>query len=433
MIRHITIYLAALLCASAASAVTIDSRQCVEMALESNADLRIAVNAREQASLQRGIARTAYLPNFAGSAMGVSRMPDQEMMGMTLNMKAMWMAGINLTQPVYAGGKIIAANKLASIGVKASDQQIRMTRAEVISNAQNAYWTYVAVLAKVRMMQSYVAQIDTAYSQTESALTAGMVTRNDLQRIEARRAQVLYQLGQAESGANLSRMNLCHVIGVGSETEITPADTEVEIDIPDNIGDYNLLDRPEVALLHYDVDAKRQQIAVTRADFLPSLGLMAGWSAYGNIRMSGYMQDATGNYTPFSTNYRDHGWSIMASLSVPIWHWGEGIKKVRHARIEADNARILLDDRIRMLDLEVHQAISNVDTGQELLRSARVAMTAADATLANITQSYELGLSPLTDLLDAQSQWQTAASDLIEASAQLRIYCVEYLRVTGRL
>ena len=154
MIRHITIYLAALLCASAASAVTIDSRQCVEMALESNADLRIAVNAREQASLQRGIARTAYLPNFAGSAMGVSRMPDQEMMGMTLNMKAMWMAGINLTQPVYAGGKIIAANKLASIGVKASDQQIRMTRAEVISNAQNAYWTYVAVLAKVRLMQS---------------------------------------------------------------------------------------------------------------------------------------------------------------------------------------------------------------------------------------------------------------------------------------
>lgn len=433
MIRHITIYLAALLCASAAPAVTIDSRQCVEMALESNADLRIAVNAREQASLQRGIARTAYLPNFAGSAMGVSRMPDQEMMGMTLNMKAMWMAGINLTQPVYAGGKIIAANKLASIGVKASDQQIRMTRAEVISNAQNAYWTYVAVLAKVRMMQSYVAQIDTAYSQTESALTAGMVTRNDLQRIEARRAQVLYQLGQAESGANLSRMNLCHVIGVGSETEITPADTEVEIEIPDNIGDYNLLDRPEVALLHYDVDAKRQQIAVTRADFLPSLGLMAGWSAYGNIRMSGYMQDATGNYTPFSTNYRDHGWSIMASLSVPIWHWGEGIKKVRHARIEADNARILLDDRIRMLDLEVHQAISNVDTGQELLRSARVAMTAADATLANITQSYELGLSPLTDLLDAQSQWQTAASDLIEASAQLRIYCVEYLHVTGRL
>lgn len=433
MIRHITIYLAALLCASAASAVTIDSRQCVEMALESNADLRIAVNAREQASLQRGIARTAYLPNFAGSAMGVSRMPDQEMMGMTLNMKAMWMAGINLTQPVYAGGKIIAANKLASIGVKASDQQIRMTRAEVISNAQNSYWTYVAVLAKVRMMQSYVAQIDTAYSQTESALKAGMVTRNDLQRIEARRAQVLYQLGQVENGANLSRMNLCHVIGVGSETEIIPADNEVEIDIPDNIGDYNLLDRPEVALLHYDVDAKRQQIAMTRADFLPSLGLMAGWSAYGNIKMSGYMQDATGNYVPFSSNYRDHGWSIMASLSVPIWHWGEGIKKVKHARIEADNARILLDDRLKLMDLEVHQAISNVDTGRELLRSARIAMTAADATLANITQSYELGLSPLTDLLDAQSQWQTAASDLIEASAQLRIYCVEYLRVTGRL
>lgn len=433
MIKHISTYIIALSCATSLHAITIDSRQCVDMALESNAELIVADNARKQANLQRGIARTAYLPNFAGSAMGVSRMPNQEYLGMTLNMKAMWMAGINLTQPIYAGGKIVAANKLASIGVKAAAEQHRMTRAEVISDAQNAYWTYVAVLAKVRMMQSYVAQIDTAYTQTCSALEAGMATRNDLQRIEARRAQVSYQLGQAESGANLSRMNLCHVVGIDTDTDIIPADTEVAIEIPENLYDYNVLERPEAVLLHYDADAKRQQIAVTRADYLPSLGLMAGWSAYGNIKMNGFQQDAAGNYIPFNTNIKDHGWTIMASLSVPIWHWGEGIKKVRHARIEADNARILLDDKMKLLDLEIRQAISNVESGNDLLKSAQVAMDAADATLANMTQSYELGLSPLTDFLDAQSQWQSAASDLIEASAQLRIYCVEYLRVTGRL
>lgn len=433
MIKHIIIYAVAILSTASAHALTLDSRRCVEMALESNADLRVAVNSVAQARLQRGVARTAYLPNFAASAMGVNCTPNQEYMGMTINMKAMWMAGINVTQPIYAGGKIVAANKLASIGVKAAGEQQRLTRAQVISDAQNAYWTYVAVLAKERMMQSYVAQIDTAYVQTQSALAAGMVTRNDLQRIEARRAQVLYQLGQVQSGANLSRMNLCHVIGVDTDSIITPTDTEVDIEIPADMQNYDVLDRPEAALLHYDVDAKRQQIAVTRADFLPTLGLMAGWSAYGNIKLNGFQQDATGNYVPFNTKINDHYWTIMASLSVPLWHWGEGIRKVKHARIEADNARILLDDKLKLMDLEIQQAISNVDTGRELLRSARVAMDAADTTLANMTQSYELGLSPLTDLLDAQSQWQSAASDLIEASAQLRIYCVEYLRVTGRL
>lgn len=432
MIKNILVA-AALLMPLGADAITVDARKCVEMALESSADLKVAANSREQAKLQKEVAFTAYLPNFAGSAMGMSRTPDQEMMGMTVNMKAMWMAGINLTQPVYAGGKIVAANKMAKIGVEAAAQQLRMTSAEVNANAQNAYWSYVAVLAKVRMMKSYVAQIDTAYSQTRAALEAGMVTRNDLQRIEARRAQVVYQLGRAESGADLSRMNLCHIIGVDSSEEIIPADTDAEVEMPENLQDYSLLDRPEVALLQCDVDAKNQQVKMTRADFLPSLGLVAGWSAYGNIKMKGFQQDAQGNYHPFSSKMHGDGWSVMASLSVPLWHWGEGYKKVKSARLDAENARITLDDNLKLMDLEVQQAISNVSTGRSLLESARMAMTEADTNLANITSSYELGLCPLTDYLDAQSQWQTSASDLIEASTQLRIYCVEYLRVTGRL
>lgn len=427
------IIFAAMLASPAAAAITVDARKCVEMALESSADMKVAVNSKEQARLQKEVAFTAYLPNFAGSAMGIYRTPDQDMMGMTISMKAMWLAGINVTQPVYAGGKIVAANKMARIGVEAASQQLRMTSAEVSAGAQNAYWSYVAVLAKVRMMKSYVAQIDTAYSQTRSALEAGMVTRNDLQRIEARRAQVLYQLGRTESGADLSRMNLCHIIGVDTSEEIVPADSDAEVELPENLHDYNLFDRPEVALLQCDADAKRQQVKMTRADFLPTLGLMAGWSAYGNIRMKGYQQDAEGNYMPFSSRVKGDGWSVMASLSVPLWHWGEGCKKVKHARIDAENARIALDDNIKLMDLEVRQAISNVDTGRSLLESARLAMAESETNLANITRSYELGLCPLTDYLDAQSQWQTSASDLIEASTQLRIYCVDYLRVTGRL
>lgn len=418
---------------AAAHAITLDARQCVAMALESSADLKVADNSLQQARLQRGIARTAYLPNFAGSVMLNSLLPDMETMGMTINMKAMWLAGINVTQPIFAGGKIIAANKLAGIGVKAAQEQRRMTRAEVSADAQNSYWTYVAILAKVRMMRGYMAQIDSAYNLTKASLEAGMVTRNDLQRVEARRAQILYQLGQVENGANLSRMSLCHTIGVDTETEITPADEDVAVELPDNLHDYSVLDRPEAALLQLDIDAKRQQVNMTRADFLPTLGVMAGWTAYGNIRMSSMQMGPDGNYYPFSSTMNDNLWNIMVSLQVPLWHWGEGIKKVKHARIEAESAEIIREDRLKLMSLEARQAIDNVNSGARLLDAARLSMTQADTNLVNITQAYELGLSSLTDLLDAQSQWHSASSDLIEASTQLRIYCVDYLRVTGRL
>ena len=75
-----------------------------------------------------------------------------------------------------------------------------MTRMDVIANADNAYWNYIAVLAKVDMTRAYLSQIDTVYAQTKTSYEVGMITQTDLVRIDARRSQIIYQLNQAESG-----------------------------------------------------------------------------------------------------------------------------------------------------------------------------------------------------------------------------------------
>ena len=57
----------------------------------------------------------------------------------------------------------------------------------------------------------------------------------------------------------------------------------------------------------------------------------------------------------------------------------------------------------------------------------------ADENLRVMRQQYDNGMAVLTDLLDAQAQWQQARSNLIEAQTQYKLYETEYLRVTGRL
>ena len=46
---------------------------------------------------------------------------------------------------------------------------------------------------------------------------------------------------------------------------------------------------------------------------------------------------------------------------------------------------------------------------------------------------YDTQMATMTDLLDAQSQWQQAQSNLIEAQTQYKIYQTEYLKAVGRL
>ena len=342
------------------------------------------------------------------------------------------MAGLTVTQPVYAGGKIVAANRLAEIGKKAAAEQQRMTRMDVIANADNAYWNYIAVLAKVDMTRAYLSQIDTVYAQTKTSYEVGMITQTDLVRIDARRSQIIYQLNQAESGADLCRLALCNILGVSSDTQIEPIDKDIPVTQPGNLS-ADIANRPELSLLKADVMAKEQQVKITRADFLPTLGVQAGWSAYGNIKMKGYAEGPDGSYHPFSSNTKGNGWLVMASLSVPIFHWGEGIHKVKRAKLEVSNANLTLEKNRRLMNIEAQQTVNNVLNGYKLIESANIAMRQAQLSLDDMKVRYKAGLASLTDMLDAQAQWQTSWSNMIESRTQYQIYTTDYLRATGLL
>lgn len=440
MIRSYIICLclaAAMLPAAAQSAatLTLDAAKAVGMALASDEEVKIADNSAAQARLRQQVARTAYLPDFKGNATTGWMLPDTkyEEMALTLRMRGVYMAGISMTQPIFAGGKIVAANRMAAIGREVAAEQRRMTRDQVAADAETSYWTYVAVRAKVDMVKSYMALLDTALMQTNAALRAGMATENDILRIESRRSQTQYQLESVLAGENLCRMALCTSIGVDTATDLIPADAEIPVDIPGNLYDYDLEARPEARILDGNIRIKQQQVRSTRADYLPVLGFQAGWSAYGNIKMNTIAQTPDGGYMPVSSNISNTGFSFLFSLQVPIFHWGEGVKKVKEQRLEVENARLERDNTMKKLDLQVKQAISNLETGRTMLVSAMKAMDVADASLKSETQRYDVGLSNLTDLLDAQSQWQNARASLIEAQTQLRIYTIDYRLATSTL
>ena len=160
---------------------------------------------------------------------------------------------------------------------------------QVIADADNAYWSLIAVNWKVRMLEAYQAQMNALYQQTEVSVNAGMATTNDLLRISAKRSEINYQLQKAKNGENLCRLALCNVLGCTLDTQIIPVDTVIQIATPRDL-DENISQRPELHLLQSQVDAAKEQIKVTRADILPTIGLMGGYMWYGNMKMKGIMR-----------------------------------------------------------------------------------------------------------------------------------------------
>lgn len=417
--------------ASAQQTLTLNQQQCREMALQNDERIKSMDNAQKQAEIDKQVAFLNYLPTVDGSLLGIYQFASTDMMGMKMEMKPMYMAGLTVQETLYAGGRIKAGNDLAEIGRAVAEQNIRKTRAEVLADVDNAYWTYVSVRKKVEMLKTYVEYIQSLFDQVKISVEAELAVENDLLRINAKKSEIQYNLQKAETGEDLSRMMLCNYIGIDLNTQITPADEKIEITMPENM-DEDISNLPEMHLLNQGVQAKQKQVKMALGEYLPSLVGMFGYSAYRGIKTSG-TQMVDGVAYPFSNKMKSDGASAMVMLSVPIWNWGMGKKSVKKAKLDVLNAQLDLQRNQRLLAIQARSAVKNVQNGYLQVQTAQLGAQQSEENLRVMNDRYENAMSTLTDLLDAQSQWQQAQSNLIEAQTQYKIYQTEYLKAVGRL
>lgn len=77
---------------------------------------------------------------------------------------------------------------------------------------------------------------------------------------------------------------------------------------------HDIVNRPEYRIQEMQVELKDLEIKNTRADFLPTVGISAGYQYMGGMKLAGSSLDMK---IPM----------VMASISIPIFNFGEGRKK----------------------------------------------------------------------------------------------------------
>ena len=412
-------------------------QECRERALQSDEQMKAADLAEKQAKLNRKIAFARYLPWLDGQATGIYR-NDIGIYGVDLKMHGALLAGLTLTQPIYQGGKITAANRLARIGEDVSHEQKRQTRAQLLYDVDNAYYTLIATRAQVAMLESYVKQMQQLYADVKLCVDNGLAIQNDLLRIENEQSQTELLLTRARNGSQVCRMVLASLIGADLDDNIVPADT---FNLT-TVQPYNrktvqpqtdISQRPEVALLQYSIAAAEQQVKISRAALLPSLGLQVGYSGFANVHLKGQLQTFSGDVLYLDQHLHKSSPMVALALKVPIFHWGAEWRNVQKAKMDVERARLDYENKSKKMTVELRQAELNLVTSDEMVETAHKSLAQADENLRVMRERFQVQLATLTDLLDAESCWRRAATSLIDALTQQRIYMTDYLRVTGQL
>ena len=450
------VLLAATLSANAQQTLSLE--ECRNMALQNNHEIKAAQAQTQNATYTQKSYRANYLPSITLNLIGAYSTidgdlglgpqnlpvfkPDQTFKPQTPNMAdKMWlasnlagyayfpgfsasyeigpvlMAGIALEQPIYMGGKIANANKIASKAVELSQANERLSKVNTVKNTDEAYALVVKAKEMQKVARQYNAVLKDLLNNVQKSKNQGMSTGNDVLKVQVKLNESELNLTKADNAVRLAKMNLCHVIGIDLHSDI-----DVQSDYPTiETRQGAVAQRPEALMLAKKVEIAEAKSNVERSALLPEIGAIVSYNYVNGIEVAG------------ENLFNDADLTAMLKVKVPLFNFGKSSNKLWAAKSSLEQTRIEQQDVTEKLELEHQKAVNMLDEAQKELDVANNSLVQAAENMRSSKSLYENGYETLTDHMQSQVMWQQAMAAKVDAEYQLYLAKVDFNRTCGTL
>ena len=346
--------------------------------------------------------------------------------GLRTDTRNIFALSVMMRQPIYMGGAITAANRMADISEAMAANSRQSTKQNTLYDIDQAYWQVVSVKQKENLANSYLKVVKQLDSDVEKMIREGVATRADGLKVKVKVNEAEMNVTQAQDGLVLSKMLLCQLCGLPLDSDITLEDegkTEVAayqevIETGDSAAQEN---RPELKLLQNSVDLAQQSAKLVRAEYLPHIALTGGYFATNPNLFNGFRNRFGG------------AWNVGVLVHVPLWNWMEGAYKVRAAKSAAAIAQLELAEAREKIELQVTQCRFKVKEAGKKLAMAVKNVEKAEENLRCANLGFHEGVMTATEVMEAQTAWVQALSQKIEAETDVQLTQVGLRKALGTL
>jgi outer membrane protein TolC len=221
-------------------------------------------------------------------------------------------------------------------------------------------------------------------------------------------------------------MLLCQMIGLPVNEQITLIDEErEELEIvpaatPAHTEQF-IENRPELKMLDNSVAISREVTHLLKAGNLPQVALMGGYSVSNPNVLNGF-ENKFGGF-----------WNVGVLVRVPIWNWGDFTYKVRASKGATAIAQLERDEAREKMELQVSQSTFKVDEATKRLAMAKKSIERANENLRTADLGFKEGVISPTVVLEAQTAWLQAKSQIIDAEIDVKLSQVNLQKALGEL
>ena len=438
MKKIITIICCFVSCGFAAAQGTYSLEQLKQLAVENNYSLRSARNSIQQSKEVKNEAFTKFFPQISATGFGFQNskpmldidieLPDalaplipEGLIPANISLLKKGVYGsVSAVQPVFMGAQIINGNKLAKVGIEASELQMEVSSDEVEQTTEQYYWQVISLKEKLQTLATVHDMLEQLEKDVSNMVRVGAVNRNDLLQVQLRKGEVESTTLEVENGLATVRQLLAQHVGKTDEAiDVTMPEGFSFGSVPDipvtlrQDHQTALAATPQYRLLERNVESKRLQRAIAVGSNMPSVGVGASYS----------YNDWWGK----NTNAM-----VFAVVSVPISGWWGGSHNIKKQSLSLDDAKEQLQDNSQKLIIRMNNAWAAVETSHKKLLIAHDAIAQAEENLRLHRDYYRVGTTNMTDLLLAEQQYQQTRDRYTDAYADFQTKQLEYRQATGQ-
>ena len=344
--------------------------------------------------------------------------------GFEMDIRNVFVGGINFVQPIFMGGKIKQMYSIAGYGEKIAEARAQDAMTNLILEVDEAYWRVVSLENKVELateMKSVVAKLDTNIT---ALFDEGMVTKADVLKVKVKLNEADLMMIKATNGLNLSRMALNQVCGLPLDKQIKLADAELD-ETPDPVSiitvEEALSKRTEIQMLTQmqNIAKSNEKIMVSR--FLPNIALT------GN-----YLVTNPSSFKGFNTKF-DGMFSVGVAAQIPLFHFGEKIHTLKASRASSVVAELELKDAEEKIELQINQTTYKTTESLKKQLQTKKNVENAQENLMYANEGFNEGVITASDVLMAQTAWLSAKSENIDAAIDVKLSNLYLQKTLGTL
>ncbi len=329
------------------------------------------------------------------------------------NTHHLFTASAMFTQPVFMGGAIVAANKMADIAEKMAGTNVVSKERDILYKVETAYWTVVSLKQKQKLATDYLALVQKLDDDVHKMIKEGVATRADGLKVDVAVNEAEMTKTKVDNGLSLARMYLNQVCGMPLDDNTELADensSDLEATSTTQYQSEGAYERrPELQLLNYTVDLSKQQTKVIRAGYMPQVALTGG-VLFSNPSV----------YNGFERKFKG-AFNIGVMVRIPVLDWGDTMYKVRASKCATTMAQLAYDEAHEMIELQITQSNFKVREAAKNLESAKKNIERAEENLRCANIGFKEGVMQTTDVMAAQTAWMQAHSNKVDAVIDVKM------------